>query len=215
MLPRYLRDQLHNFRVSVQLAQQHFEAHPDYPSVQVQIFDHISGLKNQVEQVPDTFTLARLDIAIAVFDIRAHAHLRLVNDITAQKEFETLLDYWVKAAWQSYSGYSADEIQPDFTSTAYQDIAERKEHWLTEGYRQLAAKNSLNATPQHGPRQSRRQFIEPLLTKKGLTPSKWASEAGVDPSVVYDYLNEKSNPRPDSRKDLAEVLGLEPSELPE
>jgi hypothetical protein len=61
----------------------------------------------------------------------------------------------------------------------------------------------------------RTSFVMPLLKLKGLTRSKWASKAGVDPSVVYDYLSGKSNPRPNNRNDMAEALGVEESQLPD
>lgn len=57
-------------------------------------------------------------------------------------------------------------------------------------------------------------IITPILSNKGYSRSKWAAVAGVDPSVVYGYLTGDSNPRPESRKCLAEALGLSVDELP-
>ena len=54
----------------------------------------------------------------------------------------------------------------------------------------------------------------PILQQKGYTKSKWASVAGVDPSVVYDYVNGNSNPTAESRKALAEAIELPVDELP-
>lgn len=62
---------------------------------------------------------------------------------------------------------------------------------------------------------TRSAFVTPILKKKGMTPSRLATKAGVDPSVVYDYLSGKSNPRPDNRNLLAEVLGIDESKLPD
>ena len=62
---------------------------------------------------------------------------------------------------------------------------------------------------------ARTAFVNPILKKKGMTRSKLASKAGVDPSVVYDYLSGISNPRPDNRNLLAEVLGVDESTLPD
>jgi hypothetical protein len=187
--------------------------------VQVQIFDQISELRKQLGQAPDFFTAERLIVAIDIFDIHAREYLKLVSDMEAQNAFEVILDECVNTAWKNYCGYPADAILPDVTSVAYLELRDRKSHWLAEGFRKLARKSAETAETQTVTqlvvKQSRRQFIEPLLSKKGLSPSKWASRAGVDPSVVYDYLNDTSDPRPDSRKALAGVLGLEPSELPE
>jgi hypothetical protein len=61
--------------------------------------------------------------------------------------------------------------------------------------------------------QRRAAVIEPLLQKRGLTRSKWADNAGVAPDVVYDYLSGQSDPRPENRNALAQVIGV--PELPE
>jgi ribosome-binding protein aMBF1 (putative translation factor) len=57
--------------------------------------------------------------------------------------------------------------------------------------------------------------VQPHLTRLGWSKAKWASEAGVDPSVVYGYLDGSSDPRPDTRKVLAEALGIEINQLPQ
>jgi lambda repressor-like predicted transcriptional regulator len=61
----------------------------------------------------------------------------------------------------------------------------------------------------------RRAFVQPRLLEKGMSPSKWADRAGFDTSVIYDYLNGRSKPRPETRKAMAEALGVTAIELPE
>jgi helix-turn-helix protein len=61
----------------------------------------------------------------------------------------------------------------------------------------------------------RKAVVLPILQQKGMSPSKWADKAGVDPSVVYDYLDGKSKPRPENRKALAEAIKLSMADLPE
>jgi gp16 family phage-associated protein len=61
----------------------------------------------------------------------------------------------------------------------------------------------------------RRTFVQPRLQEKGMSASKWADRAGFDTSVVYDYLNGKSKPRPETRKAMAEALGVTATEVPE
>lgn len=63
--------------------------------------------------------------------------------------------------------------------------------------------------------EKRNAVLLPILNERGMSRSRWATKAGVDPSVVYDYLSGKSVLRADSRKALAEVLGLKAFELPE
>ena len=60
----------------------------------------------------------------------------------------------------------------------------------------------------------RRAFVQPKLDDLGITPSGWAKKAGLHPSIVYDYLNGVSRPRPRTVKDLAQALGVKPSDLP-
>lgn len=61
--------------------------------------------------------------------------------------------------------------------------------------------------------ERRKEVILPVLKEKGISQSRWADRAGVDPSVVYDYIAGKSTPRPENRKALAQAIGL--PDLPE
>jgi hypothetical protein len=56
--------------------------------------------------------------------------------------------------------------------------------------------------------------LRPILDKKGFSSNGWATAAGLDPSVVYDYLKGKTSPRPDTRKKLAEALGIALDDFP-
>jgi hypothetical protein len=60
----------------------------------------------------------------------------------------------------------------------------------------------------------RRRIIMPMLQKSAMTPTAWAKKAGYAPSIVLDYLHGQSNPRPRTRIDLAQALGIDVSELP-
>jgi hypothetical protein len=61
----------------------------------------------------------------------------------------------------------------------------------------------------------REAIVSPILRSRGMTKSQWAGVAGVDPSVVYDYMKGISNPRPETRKALAQSIGLPEIDLPE
>jgi hypothetical protein len=61
---------------------------------------------------------------------------------------------------------------------------------------------------------TRRAYIDPLLEKHGWTPNGWATKAGLHPSIIYEYLRGKSNPRAETRRTLAQALGVGVSELP-
>jgi len=60
----------------------------------------------------------------------------------------------------------------------------------------------------------RRAILQPILDKLGYSRSKWATRAGVDPSVVYKYMSGTSDPNAGSRKVLAEAIGLSADKLP-
>jgi hypothetical protein len=62
--------------------------------------------------------------------------------------------------------------------------------------------------------EHRSAVLKPILADKGYTRSKWAKVAGVDPSVVYDYMSGNSNPNAESRKVLADAIGLAVDKLP-
>jgi ribosome-binding protein aMBF1 (putative translation factor) len=82
----------------------------------------------------------------------------------------------------------------------------------------VASAHGASATPVEAARtlsQTRQASVRPVLEEKGMTRSEWATKVGVDPSVVYDYLQGKSRPRAESRKALAEAIGLKASELPD
>jgi lambda repressor-like predicted transcriptional regulator len=62
---------------------------------------------------------------------------------------------------------------------------------------------------------ARRAIVMPLLESKGWSRRKWAIEAGVSKNSVYEYLGGKRKLSGANRRALAEVLGLEPRDLPE
>lgn len=60
----------------------------------------------------------------------------------------------------------------------------------------------------------RRSVVDPLLKAKGLSIHDWAQRAIVDHHTAANYLKGKTNPYPDTRKKLANALGLSPNDLP-
>lgn len=73
---------------------------------------------------------------------------------------------------------------------------------------------SHETTTTDSPSWRRRSVIEPLLQKRGLSPARWAKDAGLDPSVAYDYLKGRRCLRSSSRAALARVLGLPVDSVP-
>jgi lambda repressor-like predicted transcriptional regulator len=63
--------------------------------------------------------------------------------------------------------------------------------------------------------KARRAFVMPRLESKGWSRCKWAIEAGVSKNSVYEYLDGRRELSKANRRALAEVLGLQPRDLPE
>lgn len=70
------------------------------------------------------------------------------------------------------------------------------------------------SAPDTGKSLARKAFAEPRLLGLEMTRNQWAARAGINPSMVYDYLSGKSNPRPATRKLLADALGVNVLDLP-
>lgn len=106
---------------------------------------------------------------------------------------EASADFCLKLANQAIRG---TEIQKEMSPS------------VTDGDRKFVT----TAKQERG--KVRSSVVDPILIKKGMSASGWATKAGVDPSVVYDYLNGISNPRRESRNVLAEAIGITEAELP-
>ncbi len=164
----------------------------------------------------------RLRQVIDLFEISAEEYVGLVTDLDSQKAYETLLFELGRRTYDAFTNLDSDYF---IGGQRPREIDSSINHWINEGYRRLASFGGDKSSTLHAadraaeappsPADVRKAFVNPILLEKGMSPSRWANLAGVDPSVVYDYLSGKSDPRPDNRKVLAEVLGLKPSELPE
>ncbi len=66
-----------------------------------------------------------------------------------------------------------------------------------------------------GNASARQAIVMPILTSKGWSRGKWATQAGVGKNSVYEYLDGKRQLTPENRRAMAEVLGLEPEDLPQ
>lgn len=62
--------------------------------------------------------------------------------------------------------------------------------------------------------ERRMAVVMPRLKELGFSKETWAGEADVDRRTVVDYLKGRTEPRPETRKKMAEALGWTPSVLP-
>jgi len=63
--------------------------------------------------------------------------------------------------------------------------------------------------------ETRKAFIEPMLTERGWSILDWANEAEVAYHTAADYLSGATNPFRSSRAKLAKALSVSPNTLPE
>lgn len=62
--------------------------------------------------------------------------------------------------------------------------------------------------------KTRREFVDPILARKGWSTFEWATNSKVDFHTANDYLSGRTNPFVSTRKKLADSLGVPVSDLP-
>jgi hypothetical protein len=131
---------------------------------------------------------------------------------------------------------------PWFMSEIIRSVDERVQHWknhLIDG-RQPAEAPRISASSQSDmldPRPASREHaralppdeessersraaarqavVMPILASKRWKRGRWATKAGVGKNSVYEYLDGRRTLTDENRKAMADVLGLEPTDLPE
>jgi hypothetical protein len=199
------------------------EEHPNYASVQVTLHEReIAVLPRTPREAPPVNTEARWKLTLRVFDIRAESLLDLVSNLDQHKAYRIVLEDFARRAFQDYTGCDLDTFMWTTEQGFISEVQIRVSHWINEGFKRIASPNLRTADNERANDSqvvdlaaARKAFVLPLLEEKGMSRSKWATVAGVDPSVVYDYLAGESDPRPDNRKALAEALGFKATDLPE
>ena len=87
-------------------------------------------------------TPARLQAALRQLDIRSASYLGLVESMKSQEAFMTVLKEFGRQAWQEYTGYAVEILQPMPGDVQYQAIQQRVGHWIGEGYKRLIPASS-------------------------------------------------------------------------
>jgi hypothetical protein len=185
-----------------------------------------------VDQLKDV----AVDLFAGYFDIGGNCNVWAVahgmSVVACENQFAKAKDYLMEL-YDRTAAQSPRPLDPALRQRVKLRLDQRVHHWTSQARRAgltyiaatqtqspplvpaTAAPTSPDVTAQSPEDRGARRaaVIEPILKNRGLTRGRWAAKAGVDPSVVYDFLAGKSNPRPESRNVLAEVLGIE--ELPE
>ena len=131
---------------------------------------------------------------------------------------EVMYRYQMSAEWQRYQellvgvgeSWAAEPDKPVVTvprqtgETGASEVVRRADRFV----------NPETTTDQKLRAERRTAVVEPILQKKGWSPSRLATEANVGKARVYDYLAGKRDLSAQSRKSIAKALRLDPQKLP-
>jgi len=113
----------------------------------------------------------------------------------------TPLAYWLEAVADDTGGVIWDLCR---------ESASLCSHLLQEALRTSASRPGRDAKPTN----KRKSFVLRILKMKGMSIHDWALKSDVDFHTANNYLNDRTNPHPSSRKKLAASLDIEPKKLP-
>jgi hypothetical protein len=155
----------------------------------------------------------------ACLAVRAREYPAIRLDHTVEHFMEIALHqaYWgidhekIKATW---SGRTPDAMGQDMRPIIRAGAWHAQYLLELPDVLQAASASSTGSDPHSAKEKGRSAVVAPLLASKGWSASQWANAAGVSPTIAYDYLSGKTDPRPESRKALAEALGLNVPDLP-
>jgi hypothetical protein len=205
-----------------------FQFIPEFADVQVQIADLTKQTRESMAaDTPNHGSDARMQHLVEIFDVCAREYLRLVRDLKTQKAYEIILAEYFCGAWEDFTGFGFESVRPSGNKS--EPLMARVQYWTMEGYRKIALLSRKLERPLEDSTQTeqpecslaerlaadRKARIMPILQSEGISASRWAKLAGVDPSVVYSYFAGKSMPRPANKKALADSIGVKISDFPD
>jgi len=163
------------------------------------------------------------DYIVSQFDRAAEMTLQTVRDRACALALVPVLDGLVPKLLEFLTQWTRLARIPTSESPTALDLAEFRERLLRRAERwksmaHAAVAERIEETPaQRGLR--RQQILDPLLKNAGITSDDaWAERAGTstDRNTARDYRCGKTNKlRQETRKALAQALGISPSELPD
>jgi hypothetical protein len=190
-----------------------------------------AGIQERLQEAStgeDYFQL-RLFAVARMFDVYAGVIVLATSAVNLRQcleAIENLADWYFAKGTNHTSSLDARRLRQELQIT----LTHRKFHWAAECHR--AARESERTSAMPTPSSSdqstdtspdsssfsvgakRREFVEPILQKRGWSRTKWAQIANVDRSVVFGYLEGRSSPQAESRASLAGALGIEADDLP-
>jgi hypothetical protein len=167
-------------------------------------------------------TLEYVSEVVGVFTDQASEAVR--NRKFPAALLDRTVEFFVKATiTQAHSGVQSDKIRGAFAINRFEDVNSQLRPKVMSTPRYLAYLSEVpeilrcfgDAESSEGSPRARERtgYVKPKLAQKGWSVLQWAKTAGVSQAVAYDYLNDKSDPRADNRRALAEALGVQASDL--
>jgi hypothetical protein len=194
---------------------------PEFADVQVQVADRTEQIRKSMAADAGWGSDARMQHLVQMFDVYGGEYLRLVHDLETQTAYEIILVEFYRSAFEEFTGFQFESVR--LYGNKSEPLMDRIRSWTVKGYRKIASLSRKGEGLPEQPERSqterlaadRKARINPILLSKGMSASRWAAAAGVDPSVVYDYLAGKSMPRRENKKALADSIGVQVSDLAE
>jgi hypothetical protein len=181
-----LRKQQRQLEAAVRL----FQALPGFPRAQNEIYRQELEVSRDLNAAPIA-SPGRLEQAIRKLDLRGKAYSELVQAPAVQDAFIHILRWLAKIAWQDFTGYTV-EVYPLMGYKA-QQILERVQYWINEGYKRLA-----NAAT--GAKQPESQN----LPDSSVSPATQARQ----PRTIGDRLDEAALAEDISHEEQAHRIGI-------
>ena len=157
-----------------------FEAHPDFPRVQVRMRDRMEEATGNLSPDARAFgSKARLEYVLSLFNIRADSLLGLVSDIRAQNAFMVVLDSLERDAWEEYTGWPIEVMRPA-SAEADADLAtihKRVKRWTYNGYKRLESLRKTQGESEGGP-AAKADMVAPVHAATASFPARasWLKE---------------------------------------
>ena len=111
---------------------------PSFPAAQIQILNGTKQLMDSLTGDAKTCgTAARLETVLRLLGIRAAAYLKLVENMESQEAFMATVNEFGSKAWEEYTGYPPEVLQPSAGDKQFHAIQQSVGDWIGKGYKVL------------------------------------------------------------------------------
>jgi hypothetical protein len=130
----------------------YFETRKELPQVLVDIHEGLEQVDTTKPEVTkDRLSEANLGYYINQLDVFGSAWVRLVNTFEDAKQFNTLIQDYMRGRWQSFAAMPIDSVPPTELAmnpaplcSSRDAMMKRALHWQVEGFRRVANANKVS-----------------------------------------------------------------------